>query len=108
MRNIGEEIKKARKIAGISQAELGALVGVTDRTISRYESGQIKVPEKTLEKIADALNVTLIPTHVIDVNEVDASGMMMQLNYMKEVCFSMLIQIDSMEKAIKEAMKNEA
>ena len=40
---------------GLSQAELAKLVGVSERTIRNYESGEIKKPYH-LQKIAKALS----------------------------------------------------
>ena len=39
---VGERIKQARLSLGLSQAELAKLVGVSERTIRNYESGEIK------------------------------------------------------------------
>lgn len=54
---VGERIKQARLSFGLSQAELAKLVGVSERTIRNYESGEIKKPYH-LQKIAKALKVS--------------------------------------------------
>lgn len=39
-----EELKEWRKNVKLSQAELGELLGVTSKTIWRWESGEAKIP----------------------------------------------------------------
>ena len=55
----GEKIKQARKNAGITQKNLGDKLGVSPVMISQYESNTRNPKWQTLQKIADALNVTL-------------------------------------------------
>lgn len=55
----GEKIRIARKRKGITQAELGRRMGVTQQTVNQYESGKIKAKIETLKRIADALEVPL-------------------------------------------------
>lgn len=53
----GELIRQARATAGMTQADLAKLLGVTPQAISQYERG-IKNPKtETLKKIAAALGV---------------------------------------------------
>jgi transcriptional regulator with XRE-family HTH domain len=39
-----EQIRAARKVAGLTQAQAAALVGVNDRGWRRYEAGDVKMP----------------------------------------------------------------
>lgn len=56
---IGEQIKKARKAAGLSQKQLGeALDGRGISTISEWESGKRSPDVELLPIIADALGVS--------------------------------------------------
>ncbi|WP_343715295.1 helix-turn-helix domain-containing protein [Inquilinus sp.] len=41
------EIAQARQTLNVSQAQLGELLGVTQATISRYETGAAAMPERT-------------------------------------------------------------
>lgn len=50
-------IKECRKSEGLSQAELGKLIGLTDKAIGHYEKGIREPKLATLEKLADALSV---------------------------------------------------
>ncbi len=55
MNNIAERIKKARQEAKLSQLQVGVALGVSDKTISGYESGRISPPVDKLQKLADLL-----------------------------------------------------
>jgi transcriptional regulator with XRE-family HTH domain len=55
---IGQKIKKARLKKGLTQQELGAIVGVQKSAIAKYESGRVvNIKRSTLQKIASALNI---------------------------------------------------
>ncbi len=53
MVKIGNKIKQARKIKRITQEDLAQAIGVSDKSISAYESERISPPIKILEKIAE-------------------------------------------------------
>lgn len=58
-REIGERIRAARRVAGLSQIQLGEKVGRDNKTIHRYETA-ISIPHLVdLLLIADALDVPL-------------------------------------------------
>ena len=55
---IGQKIKKARLERGLTQQELGNMVGVQKSAIAKYESGRVvNIKRSTLQKIAGALNI---------------------------------------------------
>lgn len=55
---IGQKIKKARIERGLTQQELGDLVGVQKSAIAKYENGRVvNIKRSTLQKIAKALNI---------------------------------------------------
>lgn len=55
--NIGEQIRKYRKEAGLSQKELGEKLGVTQQHIAQYENGK-RIPKlETINNIAGALGI---------------------------------------------------
>lgn len=57
---IAQNIKKYRRLAGISQDKLSKLAGVTLHTIAKIETGSTPDPRiETLRKIADALGVSV-------------------------------------------------
>ncbi|MFQ5493050.1 MAG: helix-turn-helix domain-containing protein [Candidatus Dojkabacteria bacterium] len=53
MKTLGGRIKLAREEAKISQLQVGVSLGVSDKTISGYESGRISPPIDKLQKLAD-------------------------------------------------------
>ena len=55
---IGQKIKKARLERGLTQQELGDIVGVQKSAIAKYENGRVvNIKRSTLQKIASALNI---------------------------------------------------
>ena len=52
-----ENLRKARLAKKLSQKELADELGVTTATISRYESGERKLPVDTAKRIAEILEV---------------------------------------------------
>ena len=55
----GDQLKKIRKLKGITQKELAQKVGITQRMISHYESKVKSPPLKYIILIADALQVSV-------------------------------------------------
>lgn len=55
---IGQKIRKARLERGLTQQELGKIVGVQKSAIAKYESGRVvNIKRSTLQKIAKVLNI---------------------------------------------------
>ena len=55
---IGSLIKEARLANGLTQEELGSIVGVQKSAIAKYESGRVvNIKRSTLQKLAAALNL---------------------------------------------------
>lgn len=59
MKTLPEKVKAARCTLGLSQTELGELVGVSLRSIVSYEKGEKYPREKTLYQLARALRVSV-------------------------------------------------
>lgn len=55
---IGDNIKKARKSAGLTQKELGKKLGISQSAIGQFEKSD-NLNQNTLRKIADALEIPL-------------------------------------------------
>lgn len=54
---IGEKISKCRKEKGLTQKELADMLHVTDKTVSKWETG-VNFPDiAIMEKLADALDI---------------------------------------------------
>ncbi|MDP6568344.1 MAG: helix-turn-helix transcriptional regulator [Candidatus Marinimicrobia bacterium] len=56
---IGERIKELRKHAGISQEKLAFKAGIDRTYINGVENGRRNISIKNIEKIAEALSITL-------------------------------------------------
>lgn len=54
--SIGESIKKHRKLAGLTQAQLAEKLGVTQQNIAMFETDKTNIKLTTLSKIAKALD----------------------------------------------------
>lgn len=50
-------MRVARERRGLSQAELGRLIGVGQSKVSAWESGQVRCPAGRAQKISEALGV---------------------------------------------------
>lgn len=70
MDNIGKRIKKERERLGLSQAELGRLVGYSSRsTINKIEKGERDIPRDKVAKFAQVLDVN--PAYLAGFTEAD-------------------------------------
>jgi transcriptional regulator with XRE-family HTH domain len=58
-REIGARVRAARRAQGMSQTELGRLVGVTFQQVRKYELGKNRIPLARLTVIAPALGTRL-------------------------------------------------
>ena len=56
--NLGENIKKARKAAGVTQKELAERLQVYQKDISRWETNELTPNAITLAKISRELNAS--------------------------------------------------
>ena len=57
---IGLRIRSRRKQLNLTQKELGEIVGLSEGSVSRYESGSLKdIPMQNLNDFAKALNVEI-------------------------------------------------
>ncbi|MEW6740340.1 MAG: helix-turn-helix domain-containing protein [Nitrospirota bacterium] len=57
---VGENIRKLRLKAGLTQEELALKSGLSQGYINQLESGKRKYTQKSLEMIADALSIQVI------------------------------------------------
>ena len=55
--HVGLRIRQRRRLLGMSQQKLGAVVGVSFQMIQRYECGSTGIPVSSLFELANALNV---------------------------------------------------
>jgi transcriptional regulator with XRE-family HTH domain len=71
LKQMGKTLQLARTARNLTQAELGALVGLPQSHISKIERGQTDFQWTTLEQIANAvgLSAVLVPTGLVPVVE---------------------------------------
>lgn len=55
--DVGYKLYELRRLRGLTQAELGRRVGVSEAAIRAYETGKRRPKQAHLERIADALGV---------------------------------------------------
>ncbi|MBI4823669.1 MAG: helix-turn-helix transcriptional regulator [Nitrospirae bacterium] len=63
-KDIGNLIRRLRKVAGMTQMELAEQMNITYQQVQKYEKGVSELTIKRLRQVADALNVpvsTFIP-----------------------------------------------
>lgn len=57
-KELGEKIKRFRKLRGLTQEQLSEMVDISSRNLSNIEIGASFVKADTLEKILDSLNIS--------------------------------------------------
>lgn len=68
MKSFSQKLRETRNMLGLSQQKLGELVGVSMRTIIKYEVDGVRPRPITLRKLAEVLQVS--PDY-LDVDEID-------------------------------------
>ena len=56
--NIGENIRQARKNAGLTQKELGEKLGISAAAVGQFEKKNSNPHNSTVQKIADVLEIS--------------------------------------------------
>lgn len=59
MQKIGSFLAELRKEKNLTQDELGAQIGVTNKTISRWETGNYLPPVEMLQTLGDTFGVSI-------------------------------------------------
>jgi len=57
--NIGQRLKELRKLNKVTQAQLATAIGVTDRALRRYESGENEPTMGVLQSMANYFDISL-------------------------------------------------
>ena len=66
----GEKVKEARILKNLSQTELAAITGISERSLYTYEQLNTIPRQSNLKKLAEALNVSI--SYLIDDEETNA------------------------------------
>jgi transcriptional regulator with XRE-family HTH domain len=75
--NVGERIRQLRENLGLSNRQLAIKAGLTQPVMNRIENGNRKADIETIEKICDALEITL--TDFFNVNDQEMSPEYLEL-----------------------------
>ena len=100
---IGEIIKEARIAKGLTQQELGDIIGVQKSAIAKYESGKVvNIKRKTLQKLAVALDLrgSDLVSDLIS-GEPTAGDDGLTLNQLKLIEFAKSVPEDKAEMILK-------
>lgn len=108
MNNIGKLIKDARIAKGLTQAELGGLVGVQKSAIAKYENGRVvNIKRSTLQGLAQALDLKGSDL-IMESNPKEAASLSARVlidSDLREVVELYLSLSDEDKKAYKELLK---
>jgi transcriptional regulator with XRE-family HTH domain len=58
--NVGKQVQKLREFKGLSQQDLAAKCNFEKSNMSRLEAGKVNPTLSTLEKVAKALDVSIV------------------------------------------------
>ena len=84
-KTFGANVKEVRSRKGISQGELAEASGIDQARLSRMENGQIDIGILTLEKIANALDVSPAELLINNFsNESSLNEKLLQINSLNE------------------------
>lgn len=79
----GEKVKEARILKNLSQAELAAITGISERSLYTYEQLNTIPRKNNLKLLADALNVSV--SYLIDEDETDKEKNIEKEDFIDEV-----------------------
>ncbi len=79
----GEKVKEARILKNLSQTELAAITGISERSLYTYEQLNTIPRKSNLKKLADALNVSI--SYLIDEEEIDTQKNMDKEEFIDQV-----------------------
>lgn len=93
----GDRIRTARKAAKLTQKELGARLGVTYQTIAQWENNLRNPKQETIQRIANALNVSAASLNGWDNarDRLNSAGLSLD-----DVAYEMNIPVETLQKII--------
>ena len=96
---IGKFLKELRKENNMTQEQLGERIGVTNKTVSRWETGNYMTPIESLKLLSDI--------YQISINEILSGERLTQENYQEAAednLTSALEKMESKEKTFEKTM----
>ena len=102
---IGQKIKEARIAKGLTQEELGNIVGVQKSAIAKYESGRVvNIKRSMLRKLADALGIR--PSELIfETNPVETAELHARI-LLDHALMDMIEEFMNLDKNNQEIVRN--
>ena len=98
--DIGLKIKTARLAKGMTQEELGDILGVQKSAVAKYENGRIvNIKRSTLKKISDVLDIP--PFELVFDEEKPTADDELSENIKKLVDFARTVPDDKVDLALK-------
>lgn len=92
--DIGLKIKTARQEKGMTQEELGNILGVQKSAIAKYESGRVvNIKRSTLKKLSDILGIPPFELIFDEKKENSEAGEELTMTFKKETTADRLSQI---------------
>ena len=83
-RTIGNKLLYFRKKAGLTQAEIAELAGLSDRAYADIERGTVNMRSETLLKICNTLHIT--PNDIFTENSADFTRLQQELIIRLDSC----------------------
>ena len=83
-KEVGQRLARARKDAGMTQKQLGNLVGVTQRSVANWEAGKV-VPYRHLRVIEAAVGRPAESLLYSDEARMEASAIIEELHHLREL-----------------------
>lgn len=94
IKRIGMFLKELRKQNNMTQEQLGERLGVTNKTISRWETGNYMPPIECLKRLSEL--------YIISINEIISGKRLNEENYKSEAEENITVAFEQMEsKSIK-------
>ena len=88
-KKIGMFLKELRKQNNMTQEQLGEKLGVTNKTISRWETGNYMPPIECLKRLSDI--------YIISINEIISGKRLNEENYKMEAEENITVAFEQME-----------
>ena len=88
-KKIGMFLKELRKQNNMTQEQLGERLGVTNKTISRWETGNYMPPIECLKRLSDI--------YIISINEIISGKRLNEENYKMEAEENITVAFEQME-----------
>lgn len=101
--NIGEKIKKARLAKGMTQSELGELLGIQKSAVAKYENGRVQnIKRSTLKRISAILDIP--PSELIFEKPRSAEDVLSNLSPKEIQLFNAIkaLPVEEFEKILEE------